>query len=112
MNQEVDNALLLRLNDHFAVHIGLHLPHNRLPDFKRNLKAAAKEFNMEPHECAEWLLNSKFLTKNQIAVLAYHFTIGETYFFRDPKVWEVLEDDILWDLVRRRRSEGNKFLRL
>ncbi len=32
--------------------------------------------------------------------------------FRDPKVWEVLEDEILWDLVRRRRAEGNKTLKL
>jgi len=112
MIKEVDNALLLRLNDHFAAQIGLHLPHNRLADFKRNFKTAAREFGMDPNDCAEWLLATEVLTKEQITVLAYHFTIGETYFFRDPKVWEVLEDEILWDLVRRRRAEGNKTLRL
>jgi chemotaxis protein methyltransferase CheR len=112
MTKEVDNALLLRLNDHFATQIGLHLPNNRLSDFKRNFKSAAKEFAMDPNECAEWLLNTSTLTKDQVAILAFHFTIGETYFFRDPKVWEVLEDEILWDLVRRRRAEGNRTLRL
>jgi chemotaxis protein methyltransferase CheR len=112
MIKEIDNALLLRLNDHFAAQIGLHLPHNRLADFKRNFKTAAREFGMEPADCAEWLLTTEVLTKEQITVLAYHFTIGETYFFRDPKVWEVLEDEVLWDLVRRRRNEGNKTLRL
>ena len=86
MNQEVDNALLLRLNDHFAVHIGLHLPHNRLPDFKRNLKAAAKEFNMEPHECAEWLLNSKSLTKDRILSRVSFYNRRNLFFSRSQSL--------------------------
>ena len=51
------------------------------------------------------------LTQDQINVIAYHYTIGETYFFRDPKAFEVLEDELRW-LISRRRRANNKYLHL
>jgi chemotaxis protein methyltransferase CheR len=108
MQKDIDNALLVRLNEHFADQLGLHFPHNRLAEFKRNFKQVAKEFGMEPTNCAIWLLNGP-LTQDQINVIAFHYTIGETYFFRDPKVFEVLEDELRW-LISRRRRNNNKFL--
>jgi chemotaxis protein methyltransferase CheR len=110
MHNEIDNALLLRLNDHFADQLGLHFPVNRIQEFKRNFKQVAKEFGMELSSCAIWLLNGP-LTQDQINVIAYHYTIGETYFFRDPKVFEVLEDELRW-LISRRRRNNSKYLHL
>lgn len=103
MTKEIEYALLLRLNDHFANQMGLYLPPSRMEDMRKNLKAVAKEFSMEPADCAYWLLKGP-LSKNQIDVVAYHFTVGETYFFRDSKIFEVLEDEVLWKLIRERRN--------
>jgi chemotaxis protein methyltransferase CheR len=44
------------------------------------------------------------LTHTQIEVLASHLTVGETYFFREKKSLEALEDHILPELLRARRG--------
>jgi chemotaxis protein methyltransferase CheR len=100
MTREIEHSLLVRLNDHLADHIGLSFARDRLSDFKRRVVAAAKEFGMEPVDCVNWLLSAP-LTKEQIHTLSYHLTIGETYFFRDPKAFEILEDQILAALIRQ-----------
>jgi chemotaxis protein methyltransferase CheR len=110
MTKDIDHRLLLELNDHLASHIGLSFPPDLVSEFSRKIKAAAKEFDMEPIDCVNWLLSSP-LTKDQIHTLSYHLTIGETYFFRDPKAFEILEDDVLAKLIKQRRSTG-KYLRV
>jgi hypothetical protein len=77
MTREIDHRLLVRLNDHLVEHIGLNFSPDRLLDFAKRVKAAAKEFGMEPEDCVKWLLSSA-LTEEQIHTLAYHLTIGET----------------------------------
>jgi chemotaxis protein methyltransferase CheR len=47
----------------------------------------------------------------QRQVLAECLTVGETYFFRDPAVFEQLATQVLAPLVARRR-EGSRQLRL
>jgi chemotaxis protein methyltransferase CheR len=110
MDQEIEQRLLIRLNDHLANHVGLNFAPDRLTDFRNKLKAVSKEFGMEPVDCANWLLSSA-LTEEQIHTLSYHLTIGETYFFRDPKAFEVLEDEVLAKLIRQRRN-SSKYLRI
>jgi chemotaxis protein methyltransferase CheR len=109
MTKEIDHRLLVRLNDHLAEHIGLSFPADRLPDFSQRIKAAAKEFGMESPDCVNWLLSSS-LSEDQIHTLSYHLTIGETYFFRDPRAFEVLEDEVLAKLIKERRVSA-RYLR-
>src|ERR1700733_12122354 len=109
MTKEIDHRLLVRLNDHLAEHIGFSFSANRLSDFSKRIKAAAKEFGMEPANCVNWLLSSA-LGEEQIHILSYHLTIGETYFFRDPRAFEVLEDEVLAKLIKERRLSA-KYLR-
>jgi len=110
MDQEIEQRLLIRLNDHLVNHVGLNFAPDRLTDFRNKLKAVSKEFGMEPVDCANWLLSSA-LTEEQIHTLSNHLTIGETYFFRDPKAFEVLEDEVLAKLIRQRRN-SSKYLRI
>ncbi|MDR3616898.1 MAG: CheR family methyltransferase [Candidatus Obscuribacterales bacterium] len=110
MPREIERPQLLRLNDHLAEHIGLTFPSDRLADFQHKITAAAKEFGMEPVDCVNWLLSSA-LTEAQIHTLSYHLTIGETYFFRDPRTFEILEDEVFSKLIRQRRH-GHKYLRI
>ena len=82
--------------------MGIYFAQDRLSELEKNLKAAAKEFGFDhPDKCALWLLESPF-TMQQIEILTRHFTVGETYFFRDPNLFAALETKVLPRLIAER----------
>jgi chemotaxis protein methyltransferase CheR len=86
--------------------IGLDFPRERLADLQRGLAGAADEFKFDDiAACIDWLLSAS-LTKKHLQVLAGHLTIGETYFFREKRTFEVLASDVLPALIDSRRSCG------
>ena len=88
--------------------MGLHFPPERTADLQRGIIAAAKELGFNDAEsCIQWLLSAE-LTQSQIEILAAHFTVGETYFFREPKAFEILGKEILPELTRERRQTGKR----
>lgn len=93
---------LHRLSEFVSSQMGLHFPRERWLDLERGILSAAKEFRFEDTAtCIQWLTASP-LTKGQIEVLASHLTVGETYFFREKKAFEALEQHILPELIRSR----------
>jgi chemotaxis protein methyltransferase CheR len=105
MSSKIDNQLLDAIADLVAERIGLHFPPERLGDLERGLSAAASDFDFDNVEsCLRWLSSSP-LTKNQIAVLASHLTVGETYFFREKKSLEIVEQSILPNLIKSRGND-------
>lgn len=44
--------------------------------------------------------------QGDIEVLVSHFTVGETYFFRDKAVFSALEEIVLPELIRKKRETG------
>jgi chemotaxis protein methyltransferase CheR len=102
------DPLLSRLSEFLAAHTGLHFPPERWGDLARGLAAAAREFGLPDVEaCAHWLLAAP-LTRAQIEVLASQLTVGETYFFREPAVFEALEREILPALIQTRRASERR----
>lgn len=100
------DPLLLHFSEFLAQQIGLHFPQERWPDLMRGIEAAAREFRFKDSTaCIQHLLSSP-LNRNQVEVLARHLTIGETYFFRDPQVFEVLQNHTLPPLIQARRETG------
>ena len=98
------SALLARLSDFVETRLGLHFPPDRLTDLERGIGAAAGEFGFDSIEsCIQWLLSSD-LSHRQIETLAGHLTIGETYFFRDHRVFDILETQVLPQLIDSRRG--------
>jgi chemotaxis protein methyltransferase CheR len=84
--------------------MGLHFPSERLYDLERGIRSAIGEFGFDTVEpCIEWLLSSA-LSQSQIKALASHLTIGETYFFRDKRVFEILEANVFPELIKSRRG--------
>lgn len=93
-----------------AARLGLRVPDDRSPDLDRallrlrpsrvSLAGYLHFLETRPDDDPEWLR------------LAGQLTIGETYFFRDPAVFEALENQILPDLIAARRAEGMLRLRL
>ena len=97
-------AVLPLLSDCVAGQMGLHFPPERYRDLERGIGSAAREFGFaDPDAFALWLVSSP-LTRDRLEVLASHLTVGETYFFRDKKILELLEEQILPELIRSRRA--------
>jgi chemotaxis protein methyltransferase CheR len=103
--EEISNEMLSRLSEFVTARMGLHFPQERWSDLVRNIKPAAAQLGFKTvEECVQWLLSSS-LTQQQLEVLASHLTVGETYFFREPKVLEIVQDQILAQLVQARQTE-------
>ena len=101
----VPNALWPRLSEVIAEKTGLHFPPERHADLQRGLSNAAAELGFaDSAACADWLLSTP-PTEKQLLTLASHLTIGETYFFRDPKTFDALARQVLPELMRARVKE-------
>ncbi len=108
MIHPISPSLLAQLSDAIAAQMGLHFPKARWHDLERGIHAAAREFNVPDVEaCMQWLVSSP-LTEHQMATLASHLTVGETYFFRDKHAFALLEEQILPAMVRARRGSARR----
>jgi len=95
-----------------AAELGLHFPRERADDLDRALAALAQELgHPDPQACATWLCAVPW-DDHLVRRLACHLTIGETYFFRDPELLQVVADHVLPGLIARRRAQGRLALRL
>lgn len=104
MTHGLSDQLLAQLSAFVARHMGLHFPRERWRDLERGVRSATHEFGHANVEaCAQRLLSAS-LTKQQIETLASHLTVGETYFFREPRSFAVFEDHILPELIRSRQG--------
>ena len=90
MTTTLDDQLLLAVSQSVEAQLGLHYPRERWSDLERGLCGAATELGIESVEdYARELVIGK-LSRAQVDSLAAHLTIGETYFFRDPAVFDAL----------------------
>lgn len=97
-------ALLGELSERVAAQMGLHFPKERWRDLEMGIQSAARDAGVaDAVRYARDLLAAR-LGKQQIAELAKALTIGETYFFRDPRGLQVLNDVVLPELIRGRRA--------
>jgi chemotaxis protein methyltransferase CheR len=111
MGDDLLTAELPRLSDFIADAIGLDFPPSRWNDLQRGLVATSKELGFAtPAECARRFLAGP-IAKGQIETLATHLTVGETYFMREYKCFELLAEKIIPALLRRRRN-GDRRLRI
>jgi len=108
MTRHISDQLMSRLSNFVTSWLGLHYPKNRWRDLHRSIAGAARELGIpDVHSCVNRLLMRQF-TREQEELLANHLTIGETYFFREQKSFEVLEKQILPDLIESRRENGKR----
>jgi chemotaxis protein methyltransferase CheR len=108
MNDDLLTAELPRLSDFIADAIGLDFPPSRWNDLQRGLAATSKELGFAtPAECARRFLAGP-VAKGQIETLATHLTVGETYFMREYKSFELLAEKIIPAMLRRRRASDRR----
>ena len=100
MDQNIPDHLISNLSDFVRSQTGLYFPKEKWRDLNRGVKAAVRELTDEhtigedTESCIQWLLSSP-PTKKQLDTLVGHLTIGETFFFRDKNIFQVLKDHIL-----------------
>jgi chemotaxis protein methyltransferase CheR len=112
MTKGLSDQVLLRLSESVANQTGLHFPRERWNDLERGIQSAAPKFGFPNVElCAQWLLAAP-LAKKGIEILAGELTIGETYFFREKRSFEILSDSILPEIARVRRGGAELRLRI
>ena len=106
MEGSLPETLLAQFSDCLAARVGLHFQRERWPELIRGIDLAAADLGFsDAATCMRHLLSAD-LTRTQIEVLASHLTVGETYFFREPRSFEVLANDVLPELIQTRRAEG------
>jgi chemotaxis protein methyltransferase CheR len=96
---------LLKLSNIVANRLGLHFPKERWHDLEQGIRLTVQQTNQNDLGVSIQSLISTPLSKKQLEILASNLTIGETYFFRDRKFFDVLESHILPDLIDERRGK-------
>ena len=100
------DSLLSLLSDLLESQMGLYFPRARWRDLERGIVAAShKSGYPQAEDYIRWLLAAP-LTRAQIEMLASHLTVGETYFFREKRSLDILEQQILPELLRARATTG------
>lgn len=106
MQKPIPEELLLSFGQFVEKRIGLHLPQGRLVDIERGVRAAAAEMGWTDAEKFARHLMDAPACKELDDVLSAHLTIGETYFYRDPRAFEVLEKETLPQMIRQSLNAG------
>jgi chemotaxis protein methyltransferase CheR len=104
MTQPISKQILSELSEIVANQIGLHFPRERWPDLERGVRAAARQLGEPDAESCMRGLLLRPLTRSQIEILASELTVGETYFFRDKRCFEILSELVLPEWIRARRE--------
>lgn len=111
MQHSLPDYILSDLSHLLSDKLGLHFPSEKWIDLERSIKSISHLYHFtNPIDCIHWLQNIP-LTQSEIERLACHFTVGETYFFRDSGSFEALENHILPKLIELGRQQ-DKSLRI
>jgi chemotaxis protein methyltransferase CheR len=109
MNENIPASLLARWADWIGERLGLHFAEDRFTDLARGLQAAIGD-RRQWHETAVGRMEET-PSPDLSAALIYALTIGETYFYREPKTLEAFEQHILPKLIAA-RAPTTRTLRL
>ena len=108
MQTEIPAVYLERCSQAIEAKAGLHYPPERWHDLARMICATASDLGYAtPLEAAKHL-GSDRAEPAQIDELVARLTIGETYFFRDPRAFAALEEVVLPELIQRRRPNDRR----
>ena len=110
MNSPLSHSLLTEFSGFLTEQVGISFPESNWDQLRRGIHAIADQSGLGDAHLVHQYLGGGELTAEQVEALAAHLTVGETYFFREPRTLETLENRILPGLIRTRR-EGDRRLR-
>ncbi|MBF0495420.1 MAG: chemotaxis protein CheR [Deltaproteobacteria bacterium] len=109
---EIPDQLISTFNEFISSLLGLHFPHKRRQELVRGVTSAAQDLGFNDVLSFIYFVMSKELSQEQLGILTHHLTIGETYFFRDKKLFQALENHIIPQIVMSRRGRTRQHLRV
>lgn len=110
MYKNMSKEVLNEVSNFIERNFGLNFPEERFKDLIRCLCNAAKQKKVELERYINLMISSE-LSNQDLEVLTTYLTIGETYFFRDKKLFEIMKDKILPDIINKRKY-SNKSLKI
>ena len=94
------------LADVVGERMGLHYPPAKWPDLERALAMAAPQAGFKSLGDLVTAILTDTASEERLGSLASCLTVGETYFFRDPRSFSALEQQVLPELARIRAAAG------
>lgn len=111
MKRFLGDTDLERLSACIAGQMGLFFPPSKWKTLEKSICTAANELGFnDVHECMS-RFTSDPPSKELIEAMACYLTIGETYFLREIRCFEILERQIIPEIIKNRR-ESEKRLRI
>ena len=104
MTDRLSDEVLLGLSQTVAQQTGLHFGRERWTDLERGIRSAAGKLGCPDAESCVRRLMSAPLTRRETEILAGELTVGETYFFREKRSFEILSEQILPEIARLRQN--------
>ena len=110
--QEICSTVDLNIFAEFVLHeTGLYFSKDRLPETEHKFHLISKELGFNHiSSFVKWMTFDK-PTIDQIKIIAKYLTVGETYFFREKEVFEILKNKLIPEILRQRQKK-NKTLRI
>ncbi len=106
------SVFLERASRFVGEQMGLHYPPSRWQDLERCLGGVAHELGVEDSEGGwERLIEGK-PSPREMEIFAHHLTIGETFFFREPAVFDALRSHVLPERLKAIEQAGRRNLRV
>lgn len=99
---------LQAVSDLIEAKFGLHYPSDRFREMERQLLRAAQAAHQPSLEAYLNSLLSSPLADEQCELLARTLTIGETYFFRDPGLFEAIAAEFVPGVLASRPEPGGR----
>ncbi|NJL72266.1 MAG: hypothetical protein HC888_12125 [Candidatus Competibacteraceae bacterium] len=108
MQRSLPDSVLHALSGLIVQKTAILFAPDRWNDLDRNMGMVADAFGFQDRvTCAEWLLKAD-LQRNAIEKLASCLTVGETYFFRDTRLFRALENDVFPALIHSRHAAARR----
>lgn len=105
MYDKLSKSILLEFRSYLLTHLGLNFSEKQEKELMQKIELAAKDFGYnETFEFIEWILNNN-ISYQQISILASYLTIGETYFLREKKSFDFLEQVFIPKLIQKKEKQ-------
>lgn len=108
-NKHIPTHLLQHLSEFITNNTGLYYPQENWDELEKKVIVLSNELKYDnPLDFVLWVMQTPSI--DRIRLLAQHLTVGETYFFRDKHLFELIKK-ILVSLIAEKEKK-NKNLRI
>lgn len=106
--KDIDKSELLQVSSLIKDRLGLNYRENRLPELINKLSAICKDLNLQDIGTLKEMIRHDRLSEDQAVKITRHLTVGETFFFRDSKVFDIFHREILPEIISSKKTSNRQ----